>query len=398
MIAQLGKLGFCVVLLCLVTCPLAGGIGVGQSLPCVIGACEIQADPEGADSRAKLPFIVVSADGRGFVLRNTGRRFVPWGFNYDHDEAGRLLEDYWHSEWDKVVEDFREMQSLGANVVRIHLQLGKFMASAEQPNPRQLEQLRRLVRLAEDLGLYLNLTGLGCYHRQDVPAWYDTLAEQERWQVQARFWRAIAQLCAEEPAIFCYDLMNEPVVPGGDQPREDWLGPPFAGKHFVQFISLDRKGRRREDIARQWIQTLVGAIREVDKCHPITVGLVPWSLDRPGLTSGFVPRAIAPELDFLCVHLYPERGKLDEALETLAGFAVGKPVVIEEIFPLHCSAAELEEFIRRSAGLACGWIGFYWGQTPEECRKSPDLAHQITYQWLELFRKGPPPMDPTPSP
>jgi len=34
------------------------------------------------------------------------------------------------------------------------------------------------------------------------------------------------------------------------------------------------------------------------------VGLVDWSLDRPGLTSGFVPEKIAADLDFLCVHLY----------------------------------------------------------------------------------------------
>ena len=31
---------------------------------------------------------------------------TPWGFNYDHDEAGRLIEDYWDAEWAKVEEDF----------------------------------------------------------------------------------------------------------------------------------------------------------------------------------------------------------------------------------------------------------------------------------------------------
>ncbi len=38
--------------------------------------------------------IRVSDDGRGFVT-DTGRPLTPWGFNYDHDENGRLLEDYW---------------------------------------------------------------------------------------------------------------------------------------------------------------------------------------------------------------------------------------------------------------------------------------------------------------
>ena len=53
-------------------------------------------------------------------------------------------------------------------------------------------------------------------------------------------------------------------------------------------------------------------------------GLVPWSLDRPGLTSGFVPKEIAPELDFIAVHLYPEKGKVKEAMETLSGLRRGE--------------------------------------------------------------------------
>ena len=44
------------------------------------------------------------------------------------------------------------MKKLGANVVRIHLQLGKFMEGAEKPNTTALEQLRTLVTLAEDVG------------------------------------------------------------------------------------------------------------------------------------------------------------------------------------------------------------------------------------------------------
>ncbi|HNS22802.1 MAG TPA: PmoA family protein [Sedimentisphaerales bacterium] len=38
--------------------------------------------------------IRVSLDGRSFI-KETGGRYTPWGFNYDHDENGRLMEDYW---------------------------------------------------------------------------------------------------------------------------------------------------------------------------------------------------------------------------------------------------------------------------------------------------------------
>ena len=336
---------------------------------------------------ADLQFVRVADDNRSFVLEESGRKFVPWGFNYDHDGPGRLIEDYWDEEWPKIVEDFREMRKLGANVVRIHLQFGKFMDAPDKPNTHSLSQLLRMVKLAEQTGMYLDLTGLGCYHKQDVPAWYDKLSEEDRWAAQAVFWEAIAGRCAKSPAIFCYDLMNEPVVPGNKK-REDWLGPAFAGKHFVQFITLETKGRARHEVARQWVRNLVRAIRKHDKRHLVTVGLVPWSLDRPGLTSGFIPEKIADGLDFIAVHIYPKKGKVDEAIETLEGFAaVGKPVVIEETFTLKCGAEDLGQFIDESQKHATGWIGFYWGKTPEEYRPPKTIGDAITLSWLELFQE-----------
>ena len=339
---------------------------------------------------ADLEWVQVSDDRKGFVLADSGQRFVPWGFNYDHEGDGQLIEDYWDDKWPTVESAFQEMKELGANVVRIHLQFGKFMETADKPNKHSLDQLERLVTLAERTGLYLDLTGLGCYHKKDVPPWYDKLNKQERWKAQAVFWEAVAARCAKSPVIFCYDLMNEPVVPGNKK-RDDWLGPAFAGKHFVQFVTLEAKGRPRHEIARQWIKHLVAAIRKHDKRHLITVGLVPWSLDRPGLTSGFVPKKIAEDLDFIAMHIYPKKGKVDEAVETLKGFAaVGKPVVIEEIFPLKCGAEELGQFIDKSRQHATGWIGFYWGKTPDEYRKGKTIGDAIALSWLELFQEKTP--------
>ncbi len=344
---------------------------------------------EGPSAAKKLTFIEVAKDNTGFVLKESGKKFVPWGFNYDHDEEGRLIEDYWEQEWPKVEADFSEMKEIGANVVRLHIQFGKFMEAADKPNEKSLAQLHKLVELAEKTGLYLDLTGLGCYHKQDVPAWYDELDEAGRWKAQAAFWRAVAKTCAESPAIFCYDLMNEPVVPGGKRKEKDWLGPPFAGKHFVQVITLDQAGRPRPEIARAWTKQLVAAIREVDEKHLITIGLVDWSLDRPGLTSGFVPEKIAPELDFLCIHLYPQKGKFDEDLETLKGFSkVGKPVIIEETFPLKAPLEEFEKFLFASREHAHGWVGFYWGKTPAELRQGKTINDAIVLSWLDWFVKN----------
>jgi hypothetical protein len=334
--------------------------------------------------------IRVADDGKGFVLGAWGKSFMPWGLNYGN--AGRLIEDYWEIEWETVAGDFRDMKALGANVVRVHLQFGKFMDGPDRPNARALERLGKLLALAQNTGLYLDLTGLGCYRKADVPAWYDRLAEEDRWAAQARFWGAVAGRCAESRAVFCYDLMNEPIAGGGDKKPGDWYSGKLVGQYdFVQWIALDARGRPREEIARAWIKRLSGAVRAHDKDHLITVGLLPW-VPGWGHLSGFVPAKVAPELDFISVHIYPEKGKVDEALQVLKQFAVGKPIVVEETFPLTCSPAELEVFLKRSRGTACGWMGHYDGLSLERLeglKKEKRLTiHQaLLLEWLKLFRR-----------
>src|SRR5271157_1806866 len=291
---------------------------------------------------AGMPRIGVARDGHSFAAAGFTVPFHPFGFNYDHDEEGRLLEDYWVDEWSQVVADFEAMRALGANVVRVHLQLARFMRGPREPDSVALDRLDALLRLAERLRLRLDLTGLGAYRRADVPAWYDALDEDARWETQAAFWRAIGEVGTRSPAVFCYDLMNEPVVPAGRVEDGDWLpGAPVAGMQYVQFVTLDPAGRSPVSVALAWTRRMAAAVRTADPRALVTVGLVPWSLDRPGLQSGFVPQQIAPVLDFVSVHLYPESLHLDLALETLRGFAVGKPLLVEEIFPLYATAQEL---------------------------------------------------------
>jgi hypothetical protein len=114
----------------------------------------------------EMPCVAVSKDKKAFVLEPPGRRFVPWGFNYDHDSQGRLIEDYWEGEWATVEAHFAQMKKLGANVVRVHLQVGKFLDGPDKTNDKALDRLGKLLRLAERVGLYLDLTGLGCYHKK----------------------------------------------------------------------------------------------------------------------------------------------------------------------------------------------------------------------------------------
>jgi hypothetical protein len=341
-------------------------------------------------SDTTLERVLISKDGRHFGFSGSNAEFRPWGFNYDHDASNRLLEDYWKQEWDAVTGDFEEMKALGANTVRIHLQTSQFMKSAQEANQESLEQLGRLVALAERTRLYLDITGLGCYKKEDVPQWYNDLNEQQRWKVQARFWEAIARVCSQSPAIFCYDLMNEPVVTE-DKGKKDWTPGAFGNRHFVQRLTLDFAGRTPKQIAKAWVDQMVAAIRKHDRQHLVTVGAIPWALVWPKAEPLFYSKEVSGNLDFVSLHFYPKRGEVDKALTALAVYNIGKPMVIEEMFPLNCSVAELDQFIQGSKSLADGWLGFYWGKTIAEYKQGKGgIAEAITLDWLEYFAKQTP--------
>ena len=336
----------------------------------------------------RLEVIRVSEDGTHFVSSASGKRFVVWGVNYDHDSDGRLLDEYWMDEWDTVVEDFHEMKELGANCVRIHLQFGKFMDAPDKPNAIACERLKKLVKLSEEMGIYLDVTGLACYHKSNIPGWYDKLSERDRWAAQAVFWQAIARTCKGSPAVFCYDLMNEPILPG-DEPATEWLTGELGGKYFVQRLTLELDGRSREQVAEAWVDAMTSAIRTHDKRHMITVGVIPWVFVFGGGQPLFHSSRVGKQLDFVAVHFYPKKGEVSKALRALKSYEVGKPLVIEEMFPLACSEDELVEFMTESASHADGWISFYWGTPAKDLAAKDDatIGESITASWLDRFRE-----------
>jgi hypothetical protein len=322
--------------------------------------------------------ISIAPDHQHFMLASSGERFVPWGHNY----AAQGLEDLSGRSWEKIESDLLDLRQMRANVVRIHLQFALFMDEPGKPNRAALARLSQLLNLAERHGIYLDITGLASYRKDQRAPWYDALGDQERWAAQATFWEAVAETCAHSPAVFCYDLMNEPIVAG--QRKDGWYTGEFGGYEFLQRLSLDQSGRPLDDIAVAWTRTLVTAIRKRDSVHLITVGMLPaW---------GPSQKAIGPMLDFIAVHIYPERGKVADAMATLKRFDIGKPIVIEETFPLSCGVAEEREFLLQSRTMAAGWMGQYPEESLAELkarqRAGTLTPAQASYlAWLELFRE-----------
>jgi len=387
-------------------------------------------------AKPQMGFIEVS--GFGFRDQATGESWVPVGANYDHDAEGKLIEDYWNDEWDRVVGDFEEMAQLGFTVVRIHLQLGRFMTGPTAMNEHQLARLDRLVDLSERLGLRLDITGLAQYRKTDIPAWFLDLADEQMVETEAFFWSAIAARYAGEPAVFCYDLQNEPTISLSD--TDEIVGPPFEGVegayHFINNKGRNVSGpwgrwvreryrsaealeaawpdfpkegesfddirlpgyldrRRAEDLvdfgherAREWTAKMVTAIREHDERHLITVGLLPDSLPFFEYYSSFAPTVLADLLDFTSIHIHLRESEdgdnLIESEMVLRAAYVGAPVVVEE-FSMLVQPERAEMFLDRSRQSASGYMGYYWGDTPHQLISHGKLRDGITADHIETI-------------
>jgi hypothetical protein len=326
----------------------------------------------------RMEFVRVAPDNQGFILADSKKPFVPWGHNYGVSEPGGNGK----IDWPRVSRDFDDFRKMRANVARVHLQVPHFMDGPDKPNPHALAELSQLLRLAGRKGVCLDVTGLASYHIQHRAAWYDALGDKDRWAAQARFWEAVAETCASSPAVFCYDLINEPVA--GGQRKDTWYGGRMGDYEFVQHLSLDQGDRPQAETAKEWTRIMVAAIRKHDRVHPITIGMLPaWGLPL---------QAVAPELDFIAVHIYPGAGKVSEALANLKQFDIGKPVMVEETFPLSCGVGDERDFLLQSRGIAAGWIGQYPNETPGQLlalrRSGRITAGQAAYlSWIELFRE-----------
>ena len=338
------------------------------------------------------PRVGLSTEGKTFALAGQpAAAFVPWGFNY-LGEFEQLAEEQWATPegWWRVERDFREMKRLGANVVRWHLQFETFMGAPDKPKADELVRLGKLLDLACETRLYLDLTGLGCYRLKRIPAWYDKLSEAERWAAQAVFWGAVAKTCAGHSAVFCYDLMNEPVMNEPGPKGHPWVGGELGGFHFVQRISNAPAGRDTKAIAEAWVTKLVAAIRQHDKETLITVGVIPWAFVWQGAEPVFYSPQVARHLDFVSIHVYPAANRVEKEKAALARYDIGKPLVVEEIFPLNCSVRDLDKFIDATSDRVDGWVAHYFGHPPAEHRAGGKPDAPAVADFLEYWRrKGP---------
>ena len=246
------------------------------------------------------------------------------------------------------------------------------MDSPTEANSGAFANLSKMVTIAEESGLYLDITGLGAYRKSDSPTWYDELSEADRWNAQAVFWEEVAKTVGDSPSILVYDLMNEPTVP--TQEENDWLfGEGFGGFFFVQRLTLTPGNRSQADIWAAWITKMTTAIRKHDSKHLITVGFLPF----PNIDN------FAPLLDYISTHVYPRSEDIEKSNDLLKNIQNDKPIVVEEIANLYANSEEVESFINENTDRVQGWIGFYRGKDFDELGSS--IQDKLQRNWLEMF-------------
>ena len=321
--------------------------------------------------------VKIAPDQKGFQLDPSGARFVPWGHNYASVDIMERLE----KDPERVAREFAEMKAAGTTVARIHPEMPHILTGPDQAAPEAIDQLKTLLRIAEDSGIRLKITGLACYKIKDRMDWYDSMDEQDRWKTQAFFWETIASTCAESPAVFAYDLVNEPGAIG--KRTDGWYLGRMGEVEFCQRLSLDAGKRNGDEIFREWTKRMVSAIRKHDQTHLITMGMLPFPA---------AYKTAAEQLDFVSPHLYPKTGKIDDEIELLKKFDWGKPIVIGETFPLSCGADDERDFLLRSRPFAHGWIGHWPDESPAKLAELKDagkatIHNAIWLSWVDLFKE-----------
>jgi endo-1,4-beta-mannosidase len=368
-------------------------------------------------------FVALAQPGPGFQL--SGRPWHPFGCNYFDPHVGWAPKLWREFDAARVEEHFRIMRDLGVNVVRVFLTAQTFFPDGETLDPEALKKFDALLDIARRHQILVHPTGPD--HWEGTPEWRrgDIYTDPRALAAQVRFWQLFAARYRAEPAIFAYDLLNEPHVrwtsPGMAKQWPVWLAEKYKtveslreawGEDAAALDSLtsapippDQAApgskrlldyqRFRESIADRWVRRQVEAIRKADPNHLVTVGLIQWSVPvlhgRPSQYAAFRPSRLAPRLDFLTVHFYPLQGNpsaspeafernrayLEFVLRCVAAGDPRKPLVVGEFgwnggsepnrSPEQRAEAQKDwcvAAVRQGAGIAQGWLNWAYADTP----------------------------------
>lgn len=378
----------------------------------------------GCASSPKMGLVTVTTEGNGFVEVTSGQPYIPFGTNYYDPDTGWPPQVWQQFDADRVTEHFQVMKEIGVNCARIFLAATAFQPDPDTVDERALKKLDRVIAIARRAGIRLVITGPG--HWEGEPSYWqpDRFAGEEAIAALENFWRVVGERYRGEPAIFAWDLANQPQIPWsapGWGPRWNaWLESKYTNRDGLKAawgtaladdepwgdieVPEDVANRGdprlhdwqlfREHLADHWVQRQVRVLREADPTHLITIGYIQSSYPvvRPGdpsVYSAFNPHRQVEWLDFISVHFFPVMGHPFVSrdnwlanltyLQTILTYChAGKPVVLGEYGWYGGGAPADHPFldenqqqrwisaeIEASRRLAHGWLSWPFADTPE---------------------------------
>ncbi len=245
---------------------------------------------------------------------------------------------YWWSDFDpgEVQDEFSLIHELGLTLVRIFLMWEDFQPLPEEISTTCLDNLVKVCDIASSLDLKLDVTFFTGHMSGPnwVPGWMlsgekppqnrqvisggkivssgylNPFSDEKVLRAEKLQLRTIVQLLKDHPAIWCWNLGNEPDI---------FALPPS-----------DRQGER-------WAAEMVETIHSIDPDHPVTCGLHIASLL---YNNGLRVDQIFSRTDFAVMHSYPMYmlGVVKNPLDpdfvpftcALTAALSGKPVFMEE--------------------------------------------------------------------
>jgi hypothetical protein len=229
-----------------------------------------------------MNIIQVHPAGWGFIESGTGQTFTPWGCNYYDPFTGwapRLWEQF---EPGRVSEQLDHIRAIGGNIIRVFTTLQNVLSGSEKINRPGIAKMEHMLSLAEAKGLRVIWSGPSLW--EGAPDWwqeqapYEAYARPDLIAAMQTAWRGFGQVFRGHPALFAYELHNEPFAPWKPTPAmsaqwERWrvqhdprvpedMPTPLEPLNWDWKASLQRF---REYLAIEYVQRMTEAIRETDK-------------------------------------------------------------------------------------------------------------------------------------
>jgi len=316
-----------------------------------------------------LPLVTV----QGHELRANGANFRSVGYNYAPTTHNLpFIKDPSAANRARLVNDFQNAKTLRANTLRVYVHLFDIVyrdgAGTIRVHEDRLANFGEILRLADSMGLYLDVTGNLTWVPSEIPAWYDAMSNAERWNVQTTFWEQVARIGARSDSVLCYELTSEPAIAASA--TSPWAGGELGGFNFVPFIARGIPAEQQAFYARAWAITMKNAVRRSDQRHLVTIGLL------PAVDWAFGPENMHDILDFLIVHEYPNgsgtngaanAAAVKKSVDLVKRFAAyGKPVVLGETTMFTADAATQFAFMVQAQRYLSGTYCFFDGRLPSQ--------------------------------